>query len=150
MKYKRKAKLDAYSNHIINRIPTEIQRTFTSEQKEAIQKAIRSGIEPKEHAIDLRGVIPLFYKKYYFVFHFGRDTRSVTQENEEERRKIAKHFANTLFIIFALSPLLLLLFLALYFIKSALGINIFPNLHLSDIFDMIWNRMDNWFNSFGN
>lgn len=146
MKHQNRAKLDAYSNHIMNRIPTKIQKSLTVEQKEAIEKAIRSGITPKEHAIDIRGVIPLFYKKFYFVFHFGRDTRSTTKDNEEERRKMTKHFTNTVFIIFALSPLLLLLFMALYFLKSALGINIFPNLHLGDIIDMLWNWLEKLFN----
>jgi len=141
--------MDAYSTHILNKIPDEILETFTFEQKEAVYKAIRKEIKPKKHTVDIRGVIPLFYRKYYFVVYSGRDTRSFTQKSEDERRKATRRFANLTFIFFLLSPLLLLVFLALYFVKSALGINIFANLHLSDISDFIFLKLEHWIDSFG-
>lgn len=135
-------RIDAYTNHIFEQIPQDVKDTFSEIQTEAIKEAVKSGFSPKRHAIDLRGVIPLFFWKFYFVFHFGRDTRSTTKDTELGRRTGAKLLGNILFIIAALSPIVLILMIILYFLKSAMGINLFPNLSLSDILTGIGNWIE--------
>ncbi len=135
---------DPFTNHIWKRLDPEVRKSLSKEQTIAVLEAIHSGSKGRKHTIDLRGVIPLFFKKYYFVFHFGRDTRQQTLNAEQDRRQAAARFSDAVFIIFIVSPFILLGLLLLYFLKSALGINIFPNFHLSDL----WNSLFRWLDGF--
>ncbi len=89
---------------------------------------------PKNHPIDVRGTIPLFFTKYYFVYLMGRDRREDTQRVEIERRYTANMLGVAIVFIIISLPVIIFVFVALYLMKSALGIDIFPHQHLSDFF----------------
>ncbi|MDC7219757.1 MAG: hypothetical protein PQJ59_07445 [Spirochaetales bacterium] len=99
----------------------------------------------RKHRVDIRGTIPLFFRRYYFVILVGRDTREETQQIEAERRHKAKRINNAITAIFLLIPFLIVLFLLLYYLKSALGINIMPVLHFSDLTNWLYNTLDRIF-----
>ncbi len=99
-------------------------------------------MKKKKHRIDLRGTIPLFFRKYYFVILIGRDTRETTQAIEADRRAGVRRVGFIMSLVFISIPLLIFIFLLLYFLKSALGINIFPHRHLGDFTDPILSFFD--------
>ncbi len=99
----------------------------------------------RNHRIDLRGTLPLFFRRYYFVILIGRDTRQETKQIEAERRYRVRKVNNAISAALLLLPFLLLLFLLLYYLKSALGINIMPVKHLGDLTDMLYSFLDRIF-----
>lgn len=122
-----------FATHILRRIEPEVFATLSPAQLSAIRKAIAACYPQKRHPVDIRGALSLFFARYYFVFLIGRDQRAATQRIEAERRQKTALAGGGLFLAFALSPLLLLALLVLYFIKSALGINLFQGRHLWDL-----------------
>ncbi len=64
----------------------------------------------------------------------GRDRREDTQRVETERRYKASMLGAAIAFIIITSPVIIFVFVALYLMKSALGIDIFPHQHLSDFF----------------
>ncbi len=125
--------IDAFTNHIINNIDFKVLNSLSSEQLSSIKDAIRAGRPQKKHAIDIRGIVNLFFAKYYFVLLMGRDRRLSTEAVEEERRDKVAILGNILFFIFILFAFLLLAIIALYFFKVFLGIDLVPGKHMGGL-----------------
>ena len=104
---------------LLERMPKNIQTTFTDEQLAHLKIAIGAR-QWGNHAVDCRGVVKLFKYRYYYVFLAGRNRRELSI-TEQKLARLAQAFilstAVTFIILFAL--------LVLYLIKSALGIDIF-------------------------
>jgi len=125
----------AFTHFVVNRIDPQIRRTLTSEQLEGIKDAIAANAPLKRHSLDLRGILPLFFARFYFVVLMGRDRRHKVKRKELFRRKESDTLVNVIFYFFIVSPLLLLTIMALYLTKTELGIDLFPDSHLVDWFD---------------
>ncbi|MBI4682243.1 MAG: hypothetical protein HY757_03990 [Nitrospirae bacterium] len=128
--------IDAFTHHILNNINTETLNSLSSNQLTAIKEAIRATRPKKKHSVDIRGAINLFFIRYYFVFLMGRDQRISILEIEAERRENMALIWNFIFIIFVVSPFILLALIALYFLKIGMGIDIFPGEHMGGIFGL--------------
>ena len=124
---------DAYTHAVIQRINPEIRASLTPAQLSAIEAAIEGGHQRKEHPIDVRLGMPLFFVRYYFVFLVGRDRRLGTQRAEAKRQHDISISGILLFLIVGLSPIILLIIFILYALKWALGIDLLPDFHLKDI-----------------
>lgn len=74
-----------------------------------------------------------FFKQWYVVFIFGRDTREgfKSLDKGDVDRSLSVVAKATTYIIMAIAILIMLLLL-LYVLKSAIGIDIFPDKHLID------------------
>lgn len=127
---KDKKNSDAFTYHILNRIDKKTLESLSPAQISAIKDAISAKQPQKRHPIDFRGIINLFFIKYYFVFFVGRDRRISTQETELGRREDVALLGNVFFIIFVISPFILLGLIALYFLKIGAGIDLFPGEHM--------------------
>lgn len=124
--------IDPYAQSVIDRIDPKIRQSLSSVQLSAIAAAIGQVRNGKNHRIDWRGSIPLFFARYYYVVLLGRDLRLETRYVEIDRRQRSLLFIEYLVkAAIALFLAVVLLFL-LYLLKSAMGINIFPNKHLQD------------------
>lgn len=126
---------DAFTESVIDRIDKDVRTSLTRKQIAAIRNAISLQKPNNKYSIDTRGILPLFFARYYFVFLMGRDRRNVTQRSEKERREKTSLTGGLLFIIFAVLPLFLIVFSLIYFFKSSIGINFFPEKHLWDFFN---------------
>jgi len=124
---------DPFTHHVMSKIDKNILDSLTTEQLSEIKAAISASKPLKKHPVDFRGIISLFFVRFYFVLLMGRDRRYTVKSIEKERRRSADIFASFLFFITILSPIIVGLFLLAYFIKSFLGIDIFPDSHLWDI-----------------
>lgn len=98
---------------------------LTAEQKAAVEKAIVAVTLSSRHRVDVRRSFPFFGRRYYYVFLFGRDRRR-NQRQESALQRIIVSLLVVLALLFCLGSI----FIALYLIKSALGIDIFPHFHL--------------------
>ena len=104
---------------LLERMPKNIQTTFTDEQLAHLKIAIGAR-QWGNHAVDCRGVVKFFKYRYYYVFLAGRNRRELSIKEQ----KIAR-FTQALILSIAATFIILLTLLILYLIKSALGIDIF-------------------------
>ena len=130
---KPRIEVDPFTDSIIRRIDPKIRDTLTTTQVTAIIAAIRN--PEKIRPIDIRGIIPLYFARYFFVLLIGRDKRAVMEREEHIRRKKASWLGGILFALLVSLPFLLLLFVFLYLLKYFAGVDIVPDFHLWEIFE---------------
>jgi hypothetical protein len=130
---KPRIEVDPFTDNIIRRIDPKIRDTLTTTQVTAIIAAIRN--PEKIRPIDIRGIIPLYFARYFFVLLIGRDKRAVMEREEHMRRKKASWLGGILFALLVSLPFLLLLFVFLYLLKYFAGVDIVPDFHLWEIFE---------------
>ncbi len=126
---------EIFTHFVINKINPEIRHSLSKEQLDEIKSAIAAGTPLKKHLVDIRGVIPLFFSRFYFVLLMGRDKRIKTKKTELNRRVESDILASILFSIFIIFPFLSLVFIVLYLSKIELGMDLFSDFHLKDFFN---------------
>ena len=112
---------DPFIAGLKERLPEALRETFTEEQLEALKLAFGTRSWGK-HSVDLRGTVKFWHRRYYFVFLAGRNYRQLSRL-EQELSLLGK--ATVLAVILLACGLVGLLLL--YLLKSALGIDIFPD-----------------------
>lgn len=115
---------DSFVIGLKERLPDDLKDSFTPEQLSALKVAFGAR-KWGQHSIDLRGTLRLWHWRYYFVFLAGRNRRDLSRR-EQQLSRMATAFALSLFLLFSI----MLGLLVLYLVKSALGIDIFPNFSL--------------------
>ncbi|MDC9509368.1 3-phosphoshikimate 1-carboxyvinyltransferase [Pseudoalteromonas sp. Angola-4] len=114
-----KLKSDPAVRSLLNRMPHDVQDSFTEEQLAHLKVAIGARQWGK-HTVDCRGVIKFFKYRYYFVVLAGRNRRELS-EKEKKIAAVSQAITVSLFSFIVISILLLVV----YLVKSALGIDIF-------------------------
>jgi hypothetical protein len=127
-------KVDAYTQHTLSNIKPEVFKTLNLVQLEAIRQAISANAPFRQHPIDIRIALPLFFVKFYLVFLVGQDRRSDTRARESLRRTAVRGMTFILILYGLVALSIPLIFLMLYALKSLMGIDIFPDQHLRDFF----------------
>lgn len=112
---------DGFIPFLLEKLPADIRSTFTSDQLSAL-KMVFGAKKWSTHPIDLRDSFRFFRWRFYFVFVAGRDRRTLS----ERRYKMMKWAELALIGGYVLVSMVLGIF-ALYLLKSAFGINIFPD-----------------------
>ena len=112
-------KQDPAIRSLLERMPKNIQTTFTDEQLAHLKIAIGAR-QWGNHAVDCRGVVKFFKYRYYYVFLAGRNRRELSLKEQ----RIAR-LAQAIILSSVATLIILLTLLVLYLMKSALGINIF-------------------------
>jgi len=112
---------DPFIAGLKERLPEELRESFTEEQLEALKLAFGTRSWGK-HSVDLRGTVKFWHRRYYFVFLAGRNYRQLSRL-EQELSLLGKATVPAV-ILLACGLVGLLL---LYLLKSALGIDIFPD-----------------------
>ena len=116
-----KLKADPTIRSLLNRMPSDVQDSFTEDQLAHLKVAIGARQWGK-HAVDCRGVFKFFKYRYYFVILAGRNRRELSKK-EQKIAAISQAITVSLFSFFVITILLLII----YLVKSALGIDIFSN-----------------------
>ena len=112
-------KQDPAIRSLLERMPKNIQSTFTDEQLAYLKVAIGAR-QWGNHTVDCRGVVKLFKYRYYYVFLAGRNRRELSAKE----LKLAK-LAQALVLSSIVTIIILLILLLSYLVKSALGIDVF-------------------------
>ena len=116
-----KLKNETSLKKLLERMPQHVQDSFNEEQLSSIKLAIGARTWGN-HAIDVRSTLKFFRYRYYYVFVAGRNRRELSAR---ERRLGLLIQATALTIFLGFSALVGIL--VLYLLKSAAGIDIFPN-----------------------
>ena len=114
---------DPDMRRLLNRLPESMQQTLTDQQLSYLKVALGSG-NWRKHPVDIRGTLPLPFlpSSIYFVVLLGRNRRALSRQE----RDIGLLSLLLLLLVFCLISLSLGL-LALYLLKSALGIDLFAD-----------------------
>ncbi|MCX7924249.1 MAG: hypothetical protein N2554_00380 [Fimbriimonadales bacterium] len=75
---------DVYILHLLRALPPALLQSLSPEQYQLLKQSLYT--YHRRHMLDVRGVIPFLWTRYYFVFLFGKDTRSRSQPVGVERR----------------------------------------------------------------
>jgi hypothetical protein len=111
---------DSFLRALLAKLPPETSSTFTVDQLQALKLVLDA---PKRvHAIDLRWTLGFWRWNFYCAFLFGRDRRELTRRQQWAERMA---LLTAIYLFVTVSTLFGLL--VLYLIKSAMGIDIFPN-----------------------
>jgi hypothetical protein len=114
-------KYDPFIIGLKQRLPEELRESFTDEQLTGLRSAFATRSWGR-HKVDWRGTFSLWNNQYYFVLVGGRNKRNLSR-GQRNLSLAAKASAITMFLLFSV----LLGMVALYLLKSALGINLLPN-----------------------
>ena len=129
---------EIYADFTISRIDTDVRESLTPTQLQAIRDALVANQPFKKHAVDLRGTIPLFFARFYFVVLAGRDKRRKTVDKEKHRAFEGNvsfgYLLSLLFLSFIAAMVWAAILLVVYWVKIELGIDLFSNIHLGDLF----------------
>ncbi|NRP39432.1 hypothetical protein XMA121_002067 [Marinobacterium sp. xm-a-121] len=132
-----KENTDAYVEYTLSRLPRDVLKGLTDQQLSAIRIALGAQIESSRHAVDLRIRVPLFFRSYYVVLFMGRDLRrSVFRKERYRLELLPKGLRRGIFVAastLVLCVLILCLLTLIYLAKSAMGLDIFKNIHLYDL-----------------
>ncbi|SMF54620.1 hypothetical protein SAMN02745866_03473 [Alteromonadaceae bacterium Bs31] len=125
--------LDAYTQHVMSSIDPLVFKSLNLHQLREIRAAISANAPFRRHAVDVRGTLPLYFSRYYFVFLMGKDRRVATRDKELQRVVLARGFSLLFFIYITILLAIPLFLLLLYGLKVLLGIDLFPAFHLKDL-----------------
>ncbi len=122
----RRAMHDPFLERFFSRISREMAESFSDEQLLAVKQAFADQVG-RDHAIDLRLSLPLLFRRYYMVFIAGPERRDQSRRRRDRsNNRIAKR-TNVVFMIFMLIFGFFSIIGMLYLLKSALGIDLWPN-----------------------
>ena len=122
---------DPFTQHVIDKIDPKVLRSLSPSHFSSIEKAIRESRPLQGHPVDVRGVIPLFFARFYYVFLMGRDRRLSTRREEQVRHRNYPS-KTALLVLFGMGPFLVFILLISYLLKSAFGVNFIEDSHLMD------------------
>ncbi|MGV6859179.1 MAG: 3-phosphoshikimate 1-carboxyvinyltransferase [bacterium] len=106
---------------MLAQMPQDVRASFSSDQLNHLTRALGDS-RHVIHPVDLRWTFNFWRFNYYFVFLAGRDRRALTRKQESFFRMTE---VTALLGFLGFSTLMGIL--VLYLIKSAMGIDIFPN-----------------------
>ena len=114
--------LDAYCHAVLRKLDFIMERPLDPYTASSIEQALIA-CKPKEHPVDVRGILPLHFSKLYYVVLMGRDARETSTSVDKDFR--AKHgpMATAIYWFFALWPFWLIGYFAYYLLGNL------PNLY---------------------
>ena len=121
---------------LLGRLPASLAQTYTDEQLQGIKSALGPNTWG-DHFIDNRGTFkfPFIKWRFYYVFLLGKNKRAYTRT--EKKMSVAMLMLSITAVILAG---ILMGLLSLYILKSALGVDLFPDTSLG-----IWDQVKDWF-----
>ncbi|MEJ2214010.1 MAG: hypothetical protein P8Y20_08110 [Gammaproteobacteria bacterium] len=129
---------EIYADFTISRIDAVVRESLTPTQLQAVRDALVANQSFKKHAVDVRGTIPLFFARFYFVILAGRDKRRKTVDKEKRRAFEGNlsfgYLLSLLFLSFIAAMVWVAILLVVYWVKIELGIDLFSSIHLGDLF----------------
>lgn len=121
---------------------TSLKESLSHEQRKELMSLMKRMLPP----VPSLGIIDIrfsfwFFRHWYVVFIFGRDTRNQFKslDNGDMDAGLTTVAKLVTYVIMLLVATILLLY-AMYLIKSLMGIDLFPDTHLIDIIRKAFSR----------
>ncbi len=117
---------EAFIERLNAKLPRDVAESFNDAQYEAIECAFGTR-RWRNHAVDLRWLLPLFGRSYYFVLLAGGERRSCQRRLRDRILHPLVSFGNGLVAAVFFTAIMLSVLVSLYLVKSFLGINLMPD-----------------------
>ncbi len=123
-----------YLNSYLERIPASVKQSWGTDQHQAVEEAFRLVMpKPSPKIVDLRITLNLLFSKFYIVLLMGKEKRSNKRKYVPQGfSRIGNWIAGFTILITINLAISLVIFMAMYYLKCSLGINIFEKDHLID------------------
>ena len=118
-----------FLERLFSKLPADVARSFNDAQLAAIACAFGAR-RWRDHAIDMRLLIPLFGRSYYLVLLAGAERRSRQRRLRDRLLRPMITIGNGIFTAVFFTAILFSVLVSLYLLKSVLGINILPDTSL--------------------
>jgi hypothetical protein len=124
--YSRTIQDDPAIRELLSRMPDSVAESFNEEQLSHLLTAVGARSWGK-HRVDVRGTfkIPFYRWRFYYVLLMGKNHRGLSRKEIQLSLLTSTLVFSVLLMLCALGGLLLL-----YLIKSAIGIDLFPEFSL--------------------
>ncbi|MGK5092705.1 hypothetical protein WDW89_11915 [Deltaproteobacteria bacterium TL4] len=106
--------MDPITDPVLYNIDPEVHDTLSTEQLLAFRNAIRAVIWRKKHLMDFRGILPLYFIKFYYSFFMGLDHRRNSYYFKKDRRFSVSKLKSVLFLLFVSLSILSLVGFVVY------------------------------------
>ena len=116
----------AFIDRLNAKLPRDVAESFNDAQYEAIECAFGAR-RWRNHAVDLRWLLPLFGRNYYFVLLAGGERRSRQRQLRDRILHPLVSFGNGLVAAVFFTAIMLSGLVTLYLVKSLVGINLMPD-----------------------
>ena len=120
---------DAFFERLFSKLPSDVARSFNDDQLKVISCAFGTR-RWRDHAVDLRWLFSLFGRSYYFVLLAGAESRSRQRRLRDRLLHPLISIGNGIVAAVFFTAILLSVLVALYILKSLLGINLLPDFSL--------------------
>ena len=120
---------DAFFARLSTMLPSDVARSFSDAQLAAIAWAFGTR-RWRDHTVDLRWLLPLFGRSYYFVFLAGPERRTRARLLRDRLLQPIITIGNFIVAALFFTSILISILVTLYVVKSMLGINLFANFSL--------------------
>ena len=120
---------DPFLEDFFQKIPRDVAIGFSDEQLLAIRMAFGAR-QRGAHIVDVRLSLPLPFKRLYMVLLVGSERRTVARRRQDRSNTPLATAGNVLFGTIFFGVLLVAVVGLLYVIKSAIGIDLFPDMSL--------------------
>ena len=121
----RKKPFKSAADHFMQRLDPTVRSSLSETQLSAIRAAFSEVDLGRRHVIDVRGILPLFFARFYFVFLLGRERRG--RQRETGVGHLTSVAWGMVLPILMLCPVVLLVFLLMYLIHLTFGVDLVPN-----------------------
>lgn len=85
---------DPFCDAVLRHMGDDVLGALKPRQREALERALHACRPLQRHPVDVRGVIPIFFWRFYYVILMGRDRRVATDALEADRRRKANFIAD--------------------------------------------------------
>lgn len=110
-------------NRLLAGLPVGVKTSFTNAQLAVLSQACKP--PPPRHWLDYRVSVPFFGARFYLTVFFGKERRSENRLKAEGYLGIKKVSLFYIFMLWlAFSGLFFVAAMALYFVKSAIGLDL--------------------------
>ncbi|MCU0524346.1 MAG: hypothetical protein MUF72_05930 [Elainella sp. Prado103] len=118
----------------LQQLPPELRSSFSEEQVSAVRELLAAAIpKPAPKLVDLRFGVDLIASRFYVVLLVGKDRRRQRRSYLPEPMVRVGNGIAAVVLLLGLNLLIsLIIFLLAYLVKSAVGIDLFPDSHLAD------------------
>ena len=113
-----------FLERLFSKLPADVARSFNDAQLAAIARAFGAR-RWRDHAIDMRLLIPLFGRSYYFVLLAGAERRTRRRRLRDRLLNPLMSIGNGIVAVVFFTAILWSVVAALYVLKSLLGISLF-------------------------
>lgn len=111
---------------IFSKINPLIEESMNNEQKRESKRLIKLGLPKQTKKVIEINICFWFFKLFYITFYLGHEKRDKSRQfNKNFIWELLVMFISSIFVLSVALSLVFAIFLALYYIKSLLGVDLF-------------------------